>query len=100
VVAAVRGAEPSVEHAPRIISGDARATFQFRDLNPASLNRLEAALREQVAAVNRLGATSTTPFIVQLDVAWPLRMLLGYCSEVASTPLPIVPALGAILGDV
>ena len=41
--------------APSIIPGEARAMFQFRDADPAILNRLEAALHEQVAAFNEAG---------------------------------------------
>ena len=41
--------------APSIIPGEARAMFQFRDSDPAILNRLEAALHEQVAAFNHAG---------------------------------------------
>jgi beta-ureidopropionase / N-carbamoyl-L-amino-acid hydrolase len=41
--------------APSIIPGEARAIFQFRDSDPAILNRLEAALHERVAAFNKAG---------------------------------------------
>jgi N-carbamoyl-L-amino-acid hydrolase len=44
--------------APSIIPGEARAMFQFRDSDPAILNRLEAALHEQVAAFNKAGPCS------------------------------------------
>ena len=41
--------------APSIVPGEARAMFQFRDSNSAILNRLEAALHEQVAAFGEAG---------------------------------------------
>jgi beta-ureidopropionase / N-carbamoyl-L-amino-acid hydrolase len=41
--------------APSIIPGEARAMFQFRDSDPAILNRLEVALHEQVALFNTAG---------------------------------------------
>ncbi len=41
--------------APSVIPGEARAMFQFRDSNSAILNRLEAALHEQVAAFGEAG---------------------------------------------
>jgi len=41
--------------APSIIPGEARAMFQFRDSDPAILNRLETVLHEQVAAFNKAG---------------------------------------------
>jgi N-carbamoyl-L-amino-acid hydrolase len=44
--------------APSIIPGEARAMFQFRDSDPAILNRLQAALHEQVAAFNKAGPCS------------------------------------------
>jgi beta-ureidopropionase / N-carbamoyl-L-amino-acid hydrolase len=44
--------------APSIIPGEARAMFQFRDSDPAILNRLEAALHEQIAAFNKAGPCS------------------------------------------
>jgi beta-ureidopropionase / N-carbamoyl-L-amino-acid hydrolase len=44
--------------APSIIPGEARAMFQFRDSDPAVLNRLEAKLHEQVAAFNQAGPCS------------------------------------------
>jgi N-carbamoyl-L-amino-acid hydrolase len=44
--------------APSIIPGEARAMFQFRDSDPAILNRLEAALHERVAAFNKAGPCS------------------------------------------
>jgi beta-ureidopropionase / N-carbamoyl-L-amino-acid hydrolase len=44
--------------APSIIPGEARAMFQFRDSDPAILNRLEAALHAQVAIFNEAGPCS------------------------------------------
>jgi N-carbamoyl-L-amino-acid hydrolase len=44
--------------APSIIPGEARAMFQFRDSDPAILNRLEAALHAQVATFNEAGPCS------------------------------------------
>jgi beta-ureidopropionase / N-carbamoyl-L-amino-acid hydrolase len=44
--------------APSIIPGEARAMFQFRDSDPAILNRLEAALHAQVAISNEAGPCS------------------------------------------
>jgi N-carbamoyl-L-amino-acid hydrolase len=44
--------------APSIIPGEAHAMFQFRDSDPAILNRLEAALHERVAAFNKAGPCS------------------------------------------
>jgi N-carbamoyl-L-amino-acid hydrolase len=41
--------------APSVIPGEARAMFQFRDADRAILDRLEAALHEQVAAFNQAG---------------------------------------------
>jgi N-carbamoyl-L-amino-acid hydrolase len=41
--------------APSIVPGEGRAMFQFRDANSAILNRLEAALHEQVAAASEAG---------------------------------------------
>ena len=41
--------------APSIIPGEARAMFQFRDSDPAILNRLEVVLHQQVALFNQTG---------------------------------------------
>jgi N-carbamoyl-L-amino-acid hydrolase len=41
--------------APSIIPGEARAMFQFRDSDPAILNRLEVVLHQQVALFNQSG---------------------------------------------
>jgi beta-ureidopropionase / N-carbamoyl-L-amino-acid hydrolase len=41
--------------APSVIPGEARAMFQFRDADRAILDRLEAALHEQVAVFNQAG---------------------------------------------
>jgi N-carbamoyl-L-amino-acid hydrolase len=44
--------------APSIIPGEARATLQFRDTDPAILNRLEAVLHAEAAAFNETGPCS------------------------------------------
>jgi N-carbamoyl-L-amino-acid hydrolase len=51
--------------APSVIPGEARAMFQFRDADPAILNRLEVALHEQVAAFNKVGPCSISVEVIQ-----------------------------------
>jgi N-carbamoyl-L-amino-acid hydrolase len=79
--------------APSIIPGEARAMFQFRDSDPAILNRLEAKLNEQVAAFNQAGPCSIAVETIRQTA--PAAMDEGFQQAIERAAAKHAPGLAA-----